>query len=974
MKQDYIHILNWFLHKLDAIQDEPNILVRDPLQLLPERDSNIHNFASERGYTVIVAATNLAFRELYERAIADADTRKLLIIDRTPQSRRIAHSKSKAPPLFYPDLLARIPAEACIELDLRQYLKEVTGDPDWPQEVNEPRYSRIIVKHLDGVIQAHTNLRTLQRERFNNSDFKTIVAYAALDVADSAFQKLDDTYYWRVGLHGYQTLQELATLAPEVTEPIKRDLAKAPAPFCWFGKYETETVIRAFYLSVILAQHLPNWKLLLIHVDPALAGLTTIETRMLERAAHQLVELDPDQARADLDEIEAHLSREGLHTVLIDQLAVADTNAAATLIEKERYSVLFRTLALLCALQDLLCPGPDMQAHKRINTYLFSSSGTSFVEARPSFAWSNLKEAYRLAYQIQAEHAELSKALRNLNVTASNKLNFLTFRELWNTNDINRLEYHLSMLKRLIYNQDLLPREADTLPGEFIEALKKIQQRIIEVEKEVFQQINDLNRHFQEMVARQYPGWLSTDSDIYLSSQFIRRCLKPYWDPKTEKAVVLVFDGMRYDIWDELLRPTLLEKMEIIKEFPASAILPSETHVSRWAIAAGAEPDQFGLTPRRAESDCLKEALARELGYHINVEAIAPEGAGTGETVRYRAGNLDYYIFEFCDKELHKIELRELPDGRKEPSRPLAFIYQQYVKNLIDTEVMSIIRRLASDTKVFIIADHGFGLVGQEWLGVDPNYLNDPADCVYLNCLLSVPLSRANLHPKVRNNIISFTPEQLHYPRRETWTSRTGVVVNKEYQAIIFPKVGHSFSRSGTRFKPAAYGHGGISIQELLIPMVVLQVKAREEELLTLQPINGPKEVIEGEEIEFRMRLIRTATGKNAASELRVDVEASYGLEPDQSPLPPQVLFVPKQGIEVVYRFRPDPDEATPEEQRQGLMKRELTIVVRYREGNRVKRKLQKHPFAVRLNSERVVRRVPTSLGNILGLTPKSMQ
>ena len=299
-KQDYMDLLDWFLHKLDTIKDEPTILVRDPLQLLPERDNGIHNFASEHGYTVIVAATNLAFRELYERTIADADTRKLLIIDRTPQSRRIARSKSKAPPLFYPDLLARIPAEARIELDLRQYLKEVTGDPDWPQEVNETRYSRIIVKHLDGVIQAHTNLRNIQKERFNNADFKTIVAYVALDVADSAFQKLDDTFYWRVGLHGYQTLQELATLAPEVTEPIKRDLAKAPAPFCWFGKYETETVIRAFYLSVILAQHLPNWKLLLVHVDPALAGLTTIETRMLERAAHKLVELDPDQARADL--------------------------------------------------------------------------------------------------------------------------------------------------------------------------------------------------------------------------------------------------------------------------------------------------------------------------------------------------------------------------------------------------------------------------------------------------------------------------------------------------------------------------------------------------------------------------------------------------------------------------------------------------------------------------------------------------
>src|SRR5881275_2536236 len=111
MKQDYLPLLDWFLHKLDTIKDEPAVLARDPLQMLPEKDSNIHAFASEHGYTVIIAATNLAFRELYERATADPDTQKLLVIDRTPQSRRLARSKGKAPPLFYPDLLARIPAE-----------------------------------------------------------------------------------------------------------------------------------------------------------------------------------------------------------------------------------------------------------------------------------------------------------------------------------------------------------------------------------------------------------------------------------------------------------------------------------------------------------------------------------------------------------------------------------------------------------------------------------------------------------------------------------------------------------------------------------------------------------------------------------------------------------------------------------------------------------------------------------------------
>ena len=109
--------------------------------------------------------------------------------------------------------------------------------------------------------------------------------------------------------------------------------------------------------------------------------------------------------------------------------------------------------------------------------------------------------------------------------------------------------------------------------------------------------------------------------------------------------------------------------------------------------------------------------------------------------------------------------------------------------------------------------------------------------------------------------------------------------------------------------------------------MVVLQVKAKEEEFLTLHPLNGPREAIEGEEIEFSTRLTRV-TGRSKVNELRVDVEAHYAddIDQDQGQLPPQVIYVAKQA-EIVYRFRPDSQEATPEEHRQGLMKRELTVI-----------------------------------------------
>src|SRR5205823_12162779 len=112
--------------------------VRDALGLLPRADGGLHAFACTHGYTVIVAATNLAFRDLYEQAVAATETGKLLVVDRAPPGPSAA-MPGKAPPPFYPDLLVQTPPEARITLDLQTFLMTATGDPTWPRQVNESR-------------------------------------------------------------------------------------------------------------------------------------------------------------------------------------------------------------------------------------------------------------------------------------------------------------------------------------------------------------------------------------------------------------------------------------------------------------------------------------------------------------------------------------------------------------------------------------------------------------------------------------------------------------------------------------------------------------------------------------------------------------------------------------------------------------------------------------------------------------------
>jgi hypothetical protein len=962
-------IQEWALAKLDAVKQFPSVLVRDPLQLLANCQGAVDRFARENGFVLISAATNLAFRDTYEKVAGDPKIKKVMVIDRASVLRRKAPAVHRAPPPFYPDLLARTSREGRIDLDLRQYLQERTNDPGWPQDTNDPRFARLIVRHLEGVIRAHENLRTADRERFSDTDFRAIVGFATLGVPEAAFKKLETLDYWKVALLRHESLKELEELAPQVTQPILEKLRHAPAPFCWFTDHDPELVLRAFYLSVILAQHGENWNLLLANLDATLKPLSTISPELLDQAAPQLISLDQQQADRDLTEVESSLTKENLGFLFTQQYKMQEPAGFLAVLERERYSSLFRSVALLCALDQVLGNQPDAAVHDRIKEILSeedSGQRTHFAARRNCASWLNLREAYRSAVKIQELRIELKKALQFLKVTPLDKLSFRLFRVMWNGRRLNRLEYYLSSLERLVDQSELLSRPTSSLPSFCENALVRIRHQVRAASEEVHRHLNDLNARFQDLVAREYPSWVAGTADVVLTSQFLQRCLKPYWDPQKGKAALFIFDGMRYDIWHELLRPTLLERMEEIKDLPGCSILPSETQITRKAISAGTYPDEFSTED--GEDRLLKTALARDFSLNLEVKTLPPDGSGTGETVRYRAGNLDVYIFELCDKELHKIPVKKLPDGREVPGRPLAFIYQQHIRNIIDTEVMSIMRKLAPGTTVFITADHGFGRMGREPIWFDDRDLNEPFDCSYLNCWLKTPWDQASVPQKVRSGTIAFSPAQLRMPKSETIKRKSGEVVQKEYRTIVFPRPGYTFSRQGSQYKPDAYSHGGISIQEMFIPMVVLRVKAQDEGIIALEKLELPAEVLEGEEIECRIRL------RCGAADVRVDLDASYAHDPEPVALSGQVHYLKQGDQSLSYRFKPEIGTATDQERKAGLMSRVLTITTQYRDGRRTIRKSIAGTFRLRLNLEQVVRRVPPALGNILGLTPKSMR
>jgi hypothetical protein len=158
--------------------------------------------------------------------------------------------------------------------------------------------------------------------------------------------------------------------------------------------------------------------------------------------------------------------------------------------------------------------------------------------------------------------------------------------------------------------------------------------------------------------------------------------------------------------------------------------------------------------------------------------------------------------------------------------------------------------------------------------------------------------------------------------------------------------------------------------------------------LIVLEQIEGPKEVLEGQEATFSVKLRRTARQTLFDEEIRADVDfeisaltsiaqQAEGTDPTQDiaastskNIPRQVCYVSAGSAPIQVTICHKPEEATPEERRAGNMQRLLTVTVSWREGARTARKSSTYPYKVQLSPDRVVRRLG-NLGSILGLAPK---
>ena len=146
-----------------------------------------------------------------------------------------------------------------------------------------------------------------------------------------------------------------------------------------------------------------------------------------------------------------------LSFLLRDQLHWMNRNSQRSA-EKEQLSNLVRSIALATLLVDLILE-LNWQKHLKVLKNLEKQEREAVfpVLRRPTEQWQQLLSAYKRAISLYELTEKLKNQYMDLKVAQTEDLTFTKFDQLWNQERLNRLDFYVSDLERMLRVSDMLP-------------------------------------------------------------------------------------------------------------------------------------------------------------------------------------------------------------------------------------------------------------------------------------------------------------------------------------------------------------------------------------------------------------------------------------------------------------------------------------------------------------------------------------
>lgn len=757
----------WLKKKIaDLSRNQSRLWIRDPDHLLEASEVDTLGDSIDKNKRLLVVKHSLELRlRLAEYGHLPV---QWVIID---QSMPVDSGAEYPREVFAPDLKHDLPDKNRKIYTIRDYLVDQTGDPSWPAEVNTFPYRELARHWPVEFLDAYQDFRQGAPRGFSALDLKLIAAGAVLKANLFKLSPLDI-----LRLSGKQGQEQWRLLADffneeEIAE-VKNYLRKQPPPL---GDLFSTTpgVARLATLSLmLLSRHLSASG---VSEDPGIY-LPNISPTLAQYREAEPVPV-PENYPAWLEEEFAETFDKPAHiSYLASLLNLEDEDKAEKFLNTNPPSPKLRELArLTLALSGKSTPSiRDTQ-----QTYHGNTLGSLVAEFNQ--AKQDIEIALAKAVQLEGRLATMPLSKQSIDL----------FTRGFQQDGIYRLEILIDRLSRCMRGIESKP-ERNGIPG-FENVWLNRKKEATDLQGRADKVLKDLDFRLARLLQDRYNDVVRNKilQTWQVYEQFIsprRRSL----DGKLRRAAILIFDGMRYDTWRELIRPRL-ERNYQIEEDMAMATLPSETKVSRRASFAGLEPARISSNN---ELELFNELLKRI--HHVDPKLTPTEDKGIVPGVAFsfksRDGLTHGVVFDFPDKSGH------------------AFTWGQelliQVWNPLLNEVDNWLNRLPEDTDVFVYSDHGHILPGS-------GRINLPADACIDVGYRSAQLKRKIEGEKARHFVQIPSGDLGHPPGF--------------YFAFPLPDYSFALLDPGTYFRPAErYRHSGISMYELFIPFAHLRPRTRQ--------------------------------------------------------------------------------------------------------------------------------------------------
>jgi hypothetical protein len=320
--------------------------------------------------------------------------------------------------------------------------------------------------------------------------------------------------------------------------------------------------------------------------------------------------------------------------------------------------------------------------------------------------------------------------------------------------------------------------------------LRKVLDSFIQsLKQRLRDKIEQADQNMALIIGKNWKGYLAHPrlSTNILREYIIKRSLKPSED---RKIWILIFDGMRLDTWKQVVKPILQTKFEIKEEKLYVSTLPSETDIARVAVLAGGPPNEWedyngGFTYDHNILSSRLFGLSRYKGMdklRVTVNAEADFGRQRLDTGTFLYNIL---IYNLSDKWIHTFpgDLHEL---------------NKNIEGTMDRIIVpDLERRIGEKDFIVLTSDHGFIELAKE----DELKVFTTGSGTF-----TTDTTKQEIAYRVLENIENPKGYRISYFPLKFFT----VAVGRKW-----------FSRPQGKF--SRYTHGGISLDEMVVPGVIME-------------------------------------------------------------------------------------------------------------------------------------------------------